>query len=94
MPMFTTRIEMHDATWADYEKLHRAMEAVGFSRVITSDDNNRYHLPWAEYDVVGPYTLDQVFNAASKAAATIGKKFAALVTEAVRRKWSGLPKAS
>ena len=94
MGMFTTRIELHDAIWDDYEKLHRAMAVAGFSRVITADNNTSYHLPWAEYDVVGNYTLDQVFDAASKAATSVGKKHAVLVTQAVARKWSGLQKAS
>jgi hypothetical protein len=94
MAMFTTRIELHDAVWDDYEKLHAAMAGAGFSRVITSDDNVKWHMPWAEYDVVGNYTLDQVFTAASNAAHSTGKKSAVFVTQAVSRKWSGLQKVS
>ncbi|HKW77095.1 MAG TPA: hypothetical protein VJN64_16300 [Terriglobales bacterium] len=94
MSMFTTRIELHDATWDDYERLHGAMQKAGFSRLITSDDNSKWHMPWAEYDVVGTYTLDQIFTAASNAASTVGKKFALLVSQAVSRRWSGLQKAS
>ena len=33
MPSFTTRVELHGATERDYETLHAAMQAEGFSRI-------------------------------------------------------------
>ncbi len=35
MAAFTTRVELHSAGYEDYETLHAAMEAEGFSRTIT-----------------------------------------------------------
>ena len=42
---FTTRIVVHDADEEDYETLHEAMEAEGFTKTKT-DSNTRieYHL--------------------------------------------------
>lgn len=90
MALFTVRIELHDAQWADYESLHAAMQRQGFSREISSDDGNRYHMPWAEYNGAGALTSIQVLNFAQVAANSTGKKNAVFVTEAKSRAWSGL----
>lgn len=37
MSMFITRVELHDANYADYEKLHTEMEAQGFTPTIVAD---------------------------------------------------------
>ena len=92
MAGFTTRVELHDAAWSDYDKLHRAMEAEGFARTITSDDGITYHLPTAEYDYSGDVTMGQVLAKAKKAAATTGKSSGILVTQSSGRTWSGLEK--
>ena len=90
MANFTVRVELHQAEWADYERLHAAMEQKGFSRLIKADNGNTYHLPWAEYTGTANLTSMQVLNIASAAAATTGKRNAVLVTEAVSRAWAGL----
>ena len=43
MANFTVRVELHQATGADYDALHAAMEQVGFSRLITGDNGQTYH---------------------------------------------------
>jgi hypothetical protein len=91
MANFTVRVELHHAEWADYDRLHAAMEQKGFSRQITSDDGNAYHMPWAEYNGTGNLTSSQVRDIAREAADSIGKQNAVLVTEAVSRAWIGLP---
>ena len=93
MPSFTTRVELHQASYQDYENLHAAMEDAGFSRFITSDDGQTYHLPMAEYDRSGNLTRSQVLNQAKAAAASTGKNSAILVTESTGRRWSGLQSA-
>lgn len=93
MARFTTRVELHGASYSDYEQLHGAMEREGFSRAIRSDQGSWYHLPTAEYDREGPLTTEQVLDSAKRAAATTGKKFGVLVTEGFRRTWFGLPAA-
>ena len=69
------------------------MERQGFSRQITSDDGNRYDMPWAEYDGTATLTSMQVLDIAQVAANSTGKTNAILVTEAKSRAWRGLRKA-
>lgn len=91
MANFTVRVELHQATYADYEALHGAMEKQGFSRLITADNGQTYHMPWAEYNGSGNLTSVQVRDIARSAANTTGKTNAVLVTEAQSRAWIGLP---
>lgn len=90
MANFTVRVELHQAVSADYDALHAAMEQTGFSRLITGDNGQTYHLPWAEYTGSGILTSAQVRDIARVAADTTGKSNAVLVTEAVSRAWIGL----
>jgi hypothetical protein len=90
MAKFTVRVELHSASYSDYETLHAAMECRGFSRFITSDDGKTYHLPTAEYDRSGVLTRQQVLESAKVAAAETGKSFEVLVTESDGRTWYGL----
>lgn len=50
MAKFSVRVELHAASYVDYEKLHASMERRGFSRMIKADGGKTYHLPTAEYD--------------------------------------------
>jgi hypothetical protein len=93
MTSFTTRVELHGATYQDYETLHAAMEREGFSRIIRSDAGQWYHLPTAEYDRSGDLTRAQVIESAKRAAAATRKGFAVLVTESASRTWFNLPQA-
>lgn len=90
MPNFTVRVELHQATYADYDALHAAMEQQGFSRLITSDDGKTYQMPWAEYNGSGNLNSAQVRDIARAAANTTGKTNAVFVTEAQTRAWVGL----
>lgn len=64
----------------------------GFSRFITSDDGQTYHLPTAEYDRSGDLTRSQVLSQARAAANSTGRDNAVLVTESKGRTWNGLQK--
>ncbi|MGD1072635.1 MAG: DUF2622 domain-containing protein [Bryobacteraceae bacterium] len=90
MPSFTTRVELHQASYQDYERLHAVMERAGFSRYITSDKSVTYHLPTAEYDKSGSFTSAQILNQAKAAANSTGRKNGVLVTESNGRTWDGL----
>jgi hypothetical protein len=90
MANFTVRVELHQAAWADYETLHAAMEAKGFSRQITSDDGKIYQLPLAEYNGSGNLDGSRVRDIAREAANSTGKSNAVLVSEAPSRSWIGL----
>jgi hypothetical protein len=87
---FTTRVELHDADWSDYDLLHKKMAAHGFSRVIASDDGKRYQLPPAEYNFEGASTRADVLAKAKIAAAQVRTSYAVFVTESAGRTWSGL----
>ena len=53
MAASTTRVELHDASSSDYNKLHDEMEKEGFTRTWKTDNGSVYHLPTAEYDFRG-----------------------------------------
>ena len=63
MASFTVRVELHQATWVDYETLHAAMAQKGFSRQIKGDDGKTYQLPLAEYNGFGNLDSSRVFGA-------------------------------
>ena len=92
MTSFTTRVELHDATWDDYTKLHEKMRAQGFSRTITSDNGVTYQLPLAEYDYQSSSTVtrQQVLDKAKAAAGAVKTTYEVLVTESNGRIWAGL----
>lgn len=90
MATFTTRVELHKAAEKEYERLHEAMEAEGFSRTITTTSGREYHLPTAEYSFKGESTIEDVLAAAKRAAKTTGKVSEILVTESKSRRHSGL----
>ena len=90
MADFTVRIELHNAQWADYDRLHAEMEQRGFSRQITSDDGKTYHMPWAEYNGSGNLTSAQVRDIVRVAADSTGRQNSVLVTQATSRAWVGL----
>lgn len=93
MAKFTTRVELHDAkTWADYDKLHAAMEKEGFTRTIKFGDV-LYYLPTAEYNRSEELTKEQVLESAKRAANSTGHKFCILVTESNGRTYHNLSKA-
>jgi hypothetical protein len=94
MAKFTVRVELHSASYSDYETLHGSMERRGFSRFITSDDGKNYHLPTAEYEKSAEFTRQQVLASAKAATAETGKSFAVLVTESDGRTWIGLKEAA
>ena len=93
MSYYITRVELHYATHEDYENLHGAMQRAGFSRFIVGDDGETYHLPTAEYVIVGDYDVAAVRNSAAQAAATTGKQFAIVVTKGASVSWQGLAAA-
>lgn len=90
MTQYITRIELHDAVWSDYDKLHEAMRREGFSQAIAADDGTIYELPPAEYNYIGQETRAQVHDKAQRAARTVKPSSAMLVTQANGITWSGL----
>jgi hypothetical protein len=73
MTTFLTRVELHVATAADYEKLHDEMAKRRFSRQIRANDGTMYHLPTAEYSSYAELSTDAVRELADAAIAATGK---------------------
>lgn len=90
MAEFMTRVELHDASYSDYEELHSAMEEEGFERTITSDKGVTYYLPTAEYYRDVHLTRQEVLESAKRAAVTTGKRYGVVVTESNGVTWIGL----
>ena len=90
MASFTVRVELHDATWIDYDELHKAMNLKAFSRTIVGSDGIRYKLPDAEYYTTANMTKTQVLERARQAANTTGKSYGVFVTESSGCTWIGL----
>jgi hypothetical protein len=89
MAKFTTRVELHGADEEDYDILHKAMKKRGFSRTIKNNKGKLFHLPTAEYDCQSD-DIDEVLEDAKLAAGQTEKGSSILVTEAPKRRWTGL----
>jgi hypothetical protein len=89
---FTTRVELHDAKPADYDKLHIEMAKQGFARTVVGVDSSgasrRYHLPSAEYDSQSIQSCEQVRNLAKATADAVRSGAWVLVTEVASRSWN------
>ena len=93
MSSFTVRVELHSASWQDYDVLHEAMASEGFSRTIRSDAGAAYALPTAEYVISAGLAIGDVRERAKRAAQRTGKSSEAIVAETVRWAWYGLTEA-
>jgi hypothetical protein len=90
MAKYLLRVELHGATWNDYETLHSEMAYRGFSREVTSDDGRTYQLPTAEYVTQKSTGLEDVRALAAEAAKRTGRRFGVIVAEYSRSAWVGL----
>ncbi|HDR8930285.1 hypothetical protein [Burkholderia vietnamiensis] len=82
MPNFVTRIELHDATWENYDDLHTRMEGYGFSRTIPGINGERYTLPTATYyGESDTMTGREVLELARQAANATGKANSVITTQ-------------
>jgi hypothetical protein len=90
MANFLVRVELHGASWDDYEALHSEMAYRGFSREIAGDNGHTYQLPTAEYVIHTDSGLESVRTLAAAAAEATGRKFGVIVAEYFRSAWVGL----
>jgi hypothetical protein len=93
MAAYMTRVELHNASYTDYETLHAAMEKEGFERTITSSQGAKYHLPTAEYYRITNLSINDVLQSAERAANVVRKNYSVVVSETVRVTWNGLNQA-
>lgn len=92
MPYFITRVELHDANYADYQRLHVAMESHGFSRTVEVG-GKRQQLPTAEYFHGDSAATQAVLTKAEAAAASTLRRFAILVSHVADGLATGLAPA-
>jgi len=89
MSMFVVRVELHFAIEANYDTLHQAMRAAGFTTTIPAADGVQYQLPPAQYFADTNDSWEQVLNVAKTAASRTGRAYGVIVTEG-NSYWSGL----
>lgn len=90
MAKYLVRVELHAASWDDYEALHAEMADRGFGREITGDNGRSYKLPTAEYVIHAEGGVEGVRALAAEAAKTTGRKFGVIVAQYSRSAWVGL----
>ena len=90
MSLFTIRVELHDASWSDYNALAKQLAQQGVVDVIRGDDGRTYKLPPAEYNYEGNATAEQVRDAVRRVANVTGRQNAVFVSDAICRSWAGL----
>ena len=83
------RVELHSASYADYESLHIYMQQRGYARTIKGSDKKMYQLPTATY-VGGFSSLALALQSAVAAANAAGKPSAIIVADWNSARWQGL----
>ena len=92
MANFLARVELHSASYADYEVLHTTMSRRGFLRRITADDGKAYQLPTGTYVVMNTTSnLSNALAAANAAANETRKQSWVFVAEWSSASWMNLP---
>ena len=91
MEHYIVRVELHGASYSDYENLHAHMKQAGFLQTIRGGNGIQYKLPTAEYYVFSSATLAVVKQAAKNASAATGKAFWLLATQAKAIDWELQP---
>jgi hypothetical protein len=86
-----SRVELHSASYSDYENLHMYMQQRGYSRSIRGNDGNTYQLPTGTYVGSGTASTDIALQAAVAAATATGKRFSVIVADWNSSRWQGLP---
>ena len=91
MANYIARVELHGATYDDYEGLHKSMRQRGFSRLIQGGDGKTYHLPTGTY-VTRNTNASQAdaLNQAGYAAQETGRKSSIIVADWDNATWRGL----
>lgn len=91
MSSFTIRVELHNASRQNYADLEADLARFGITDEIVASTGVTYKMPPAEYNYEGRGDIDDVLSTARGAADRTGRSNAVFVTEALQRKWNGLP---
>jgi hypothetical protein len=94
MANYIARVELHAATYDDYETLHAEMASRGYPRTIVGSDGVTYQLPTGTYVMRGTnISLQDALDRAGAAANATGKKSSIIVADWTGAKWRGLEAA-
>ena len=92
MSNYITRVELHSASYDDYETLHAQMLLCGFARIVKGDNGKAYQLPTGTYISIRSFTsASAALQAAVTAATATGKAFAIIAADWSSASWQGLP---
>ncbi|MNC59950.1 hypothetical protein D3C75_1097940 [compost metagenome] len=87
MADYTVRVELTNADWDAYTKLHESMEASGYYRTVMGDDGTKFKLPDAEYVASKSIGITQTRDEVMRIAKTYNSSPRVLVTESAGRAW-------
>lgn len=91
MANYIARVELHAATYEDYESLHGSMQSRGYSRTIASDNGVVYKMPTGTYVARNSNAaIDVALSAAGAAAQETGKCSPVIVADWTQVTWQGL----
>jgi hypothetical protein len=91
MANYIARVELHNATYEDYENLHASMQTRGYSRTIVGGKGVVCKLPTGAYVARNTsVAIDVALNAAVAAAHETGKNSAVIVADWTQASWQGL----
>jgi hypothetical protein len=91
MANYIARVELHSATYDDYEILHSQMQMRGFYRRIVGGNGVTYELPTGTYVMRNTsISAQDAVNKAGEAAAVTGKSNSIIVADWTLATWRGL----
>jgi hypothetical protein len=91
MANYIARVELHAATYNDYETLHSQMQQRSYARTILGSDGVTYQLPTGTYVMRDTNSsLQNALNKADEAANQTGKTSSIIVTDWTGAMWRGL----
>jgi hypothetical protein len=90
MTQYLARIELHAASYPNYEFLQVQMAQQGFVRTLVGENRTTYQLPTGTYVLNSNATLQDALNRAVAAANATLKSGAVMVVEWTTAMWLGL----
>jgi hypothetical protein len=92
MATFIVRVMLTKEIQSNYRIIKDRLLQLGFSKEITSKNNNRFRLPNGNYLINTNNDIDTVFNTVRDVVYTIDKLAMILVTQSNGDKWINLAK--
>ena len=92
MSNYIARVELHAASYDDYENLHGQMLRWGFVRTIKGNNGSTYQLPTGTYVSAADFaSASAALQATVAAAGATGKTFSIIAADWSSASWQGLP---